>query len=102
MNGLAARTSAPHNFFSIRMSSPTSRRTGSSSITISASPAQLAFPTHGRIGEEASTDFTETDLRRGFANTQKNHPYETFNVSLSRRIQITEKTAVKIRFDVVN
>jgi hypothetical protein len=41
-------------------------------------------------------------LRRGFANTQKNHPYETFNVSLSRRIQITEKTAVKIRFDVVN
>src|SRR5947208_4520026 len=30
-------------------------------------------------------------LRRGFANTQKNHPYETFNVSLSRRIQITAK-----------
>src|SRR5438876_779080 len=41
-------------------------------------------------------------LRRGFANTEKNHPYETFNVSLSRRIQITAKTAVKIRFDVVN
>jgi hypothetical protein len=41
-------------------------------------------------------------LRRGFANTQKNHPYETFNVSLSRRIHITPKTAVKIRFDVVN
>jgi hypothetical protein len=41
-------------------------------------------------------------LRRGFANTQKNHPYETFNVSLSRRIKITAKTAVKIRFDVVN
>src|SRR6267143_1030875 len=41
-------------------------------------------------------------LRRGFANTQKNHPYETFNVSLSRRIQITAKTALKIRFDVVN
>jgi len=41
-------------------------------------------------------------LRRGFANTQKNHPYETFNVSLSRRIKITEKTAVNIRFDVVN
>jgi len=41
-------------------------------------------------------------LRRGFANTKKNHPYETFNVSLQRRIQITEKTAVKIRFDVVN
>jgi hypothetical protein len=41
-------------------------------------------------------------LRSGFANTQKNHPYETFNVSLSRRIQITEKTALKMRFDVVN
>ncbi|PYK11592.1 MAG: TonB-dependent receptor [Verrucomicrobia bacterium] len=41
-------------------------------------------------------------LRRGFANTQKNHPYETFNVSLSRRIKIAGKMAVKIRFDVVN
>ena len=41
-------------------------------------------------------------LRQGFANTQKLSPYETFNVHLSRRIQITEKTAVKIRFDVVN
>src|SRR6266576_2854388 len=41
-------------------------------------------------------------LRRGFANTKKNHSYETYNVSLSRRIKITERTAVKIRFDVVN
>jgi hypothetical protein len=41
-------------------------------------------------------------LRRGFANTMKNHSYETYNLSLSRRIQITQKTAVKIRFDVVN
>jgi hypothetical protein len=41
-------------------------------------------------------------LRRGFANTQKNHPYETFNVHVQRRIKITEKTALKIRFDVVN
>ena len=41
-------------------------------------------------------------LRRGFANTQKNHPYATFNVSLSRRIKITAKTALNIRFDVVN
>jgi hypothetical protein len=41
-------------------------------------------------------------LRQGFANTQKLSPYETFNVNLSRRIQITAKTAVKIRFDVVN
>jgi outer membrane receptor protein involved in Fe transport len=41
-------------------------------------------------------------LRQGFANTQKLSPYETFNVNLSRRIQITPKTAVNIRFDVVN
>jgi outer membrane receptor for ferrienterochelin and colicin len=41
-------------------------------------------------------------LRRGFANTQKGDSYLTFNVSLSRRIQLTEKTALKIRFDVVN
>jgi hypothetical protein len=41
-------------------------------------------------------------LRRGFANTMKNHPYETFNLSLQRRIMITEKTSVNIRFDVVN
>jgi outer membrane receptor for ferrienterochelin and colicin len=41
-------------------------------------------------------------LRQGFANTQKLSPYETFNVNLSRRIQITPKTAIKIRFDVVN
>ena len=41
-------------------------------------------------------------LRQGFANTQKAHPYETFNLNLSRRIRITDKTAIKIRFDVVN
>jgi outer membrane receptor protein involved in Fe transport len=41
-------------------------------------------------------------LRRGFANTMKNHPYETFNLSLQRRIKITEKTAINMRFDVVN
>jgi len=41
-------------------------------------------------------------LRHAFANTRKLPAYETFNVSLQRRIQITEKTAVKIRFDVVN
>ncbi len=41
-------------------------------------------------------------LRRGFANTMKNHPYETFNISLQRRIKLTDKTAIVIRFDVVN
>jgi hypothetical protein len=41
-------------------------------------------------------------LRKGFANTQKLPPYETFNLSLQRRIKITEKTSVVVRFDVVN
>src|SRR5438874_792908 len=41
-------------------------------------------------------------LRRGFANTQKNHPYETFNASLQRRIKINDKSSVIVRFDVVN
>ena len=41
-------------------------------------------------------------LRRGFANTKKNHPYETFNASLQRRIKITDKSWVTVRFDVVN
>ena len=41
-------------------------------------------------------------LRRGFANTMKVHPYETFNLSLQRRIKITEKQSVVVRFDVVN
>ena len=33
---------------------------------------------------------------------RSNHPYETFNLHVQRRIKLTEKTAVKIRFDVVN
>lgn len=41
-------------------------------------------------------------LRRGFANTMKLHPYETFNINLLRRIKLTEKIAVTVRFDVVN
>jgi hypothetical protein len=41
-------------------------------------------------------------LRRGFANTQKLPPYETFNLSLQRRIKITEKTSLVVRFDIVN
>ena len=41
-------------------------------------------------------------LRRGFANTMKNHPYETFNASLQRRIKINDKSSVIVRFDVVN
>ena len=41
-------------------------------------------------------------LRRGFANTQKNHPYETLNLGVERRISLGGKQAIKVRFDVVN
>jgi outer membrane receptor protein involved in Fe transport len=41
-------------------------------------------------------------LRRGFANTMKNHPYETLNASLQRRIKLSAKTSIRVRFDVVN
>ena len=41
-------------------------------------------------------------LRRGFANTQKNHPYETLNVGVERRISLGGRQAIKVRFDVVN
>jgi hypothetical protein len=41
-------------------------------------------------------------LRKGFANTEKNHPYEVFNASLQRRIKVTERTSIVVRFDVVN
>jgi outer membrane receptor protein involved in Fe transport len=41
-------------------------------------------------------------LRRGFANTQKNHPYEIFNLGVQRRISLGGRQAIKIRFDVVN
>ena len=42
------------------------------------------------------------DCASGFANTQKNQSLRDIQRQLSRRIQITEKTALKIRFDVVN
>ncbi len=41
-------------------------------------------------------------LRRGFANTMKNNPYETFNISLQRRFKLSDKTSLMVRFDVVN
>src|SRR5881398_2924403 len=41
-------------------------------------------------------------LRRGFANTQKNHRYETLNLGVERRISLGGKQAIKVRFDVVN
>ena len=41
-------------------------------------------------------------LRRGFANTQKNHPYETLNLGVERRISLGGKQVIKVRFDVVN
>jgi outer membrane receptor protein involved in Fe transport len=41
-------------------------------------------------------------LRHAFVNSRKLPAYETINVSLQRRIKITEKTSVTVRFDVVN
>ncbi len=47
-------------------------------------------------------DFMATGYAGVLQTLRRASPYETFNVHLSRRIQITEKTALKIRFDVVN
>jgi len=41
-------------------------------------------------------------LRHAFVNSRKLPAYETVNASLQRRIKITEKTSVTVRFDVVN
>jgi TonB dependent receptor-like, beta-barrel len=41
-------------------------------------------------------------LRHAFVNSRKLPAYETINASLQRRIKITEKTSVVLRFDVVN
>ncbi len=41
-------------------------------------------------------------LRRGFANTLKNHPYETFNLSLERSFRVPKIGSFRVRFDVVN
>ncbi len=41
-------------------------------------------------------------LRRGFANTQKLHPYETFNLGVERSIPLKGAQAIRVRFDVVN
>jgi outer membrane receptor protein involved in Fe transport len=41
-------------------------------------------------------------LRHAFVNSRKLPAYETINLSLQRRIKITDKTSVVVRFDVVN
>jgi outer membrane receptor protein involved in Fe transport len=41
-------------------------------------------------------------LRHAFVNSRKLPAYETVNASLQRRIKITDKTSVTVRFDVVN
>jgi outer membrane receptor protein involved in Fe transport len=41
-------------------------------------------------------------LRHAFVNSRKLPAYETINASLQRRIKVTEKTSVVVRFDVVN
>src|SRR6516165_6117982 len=101
MDGHAERILAPRNFFSTLPSSPTSERTGSSSITISVSPDRLVFPTHGRIGGRALMGFMAMAYARVLPILKSSVPTR-HSMNLSRRIQITEKTALKIRFDVVN
>ncbi len=41
-------------------------------------------------------------LRRGFANTQKLPPYETFNLGVARSFSLGGTRSVRVRFDVVN
>jgi len=41
-------------------------------------------------------------LRRGFANTQKNHSYETLNLGVEKRLALGGRQAIKVRFDVTN
>ena len=55
-NGRAERTSVHHNSYLIPMNSPSSRRTGSFSIMISASPVPPVFPTRGTTGKRESMD----------------------------------------------
>jgi hypothetical protein len=122
--GAEFTTSYDHGPFSayLNASYEWARGTNFSSAQFLFDPAQFAYVRHNwvfldhdqRFTGSAGASYTWNDwklaidglygngLRQGFANTQKLSPYETFNVSLSRRIQITPKTAVKIRFDVVN
>jgi outer membrane receptor protein involved in Fe transport len=52
---------------------------------------------------KGSLDFLYgSGLHRGFVNTKTVPDYGTVNASLQRQIKITEKTSVKVRFDVVN
>ena len=52
---------------------------------------------------KGSLDFLYgSGLHSGFANTKTVPAYGTLNASLQRRIKITEKTSVNVRFDVVN
>jgi outer membrane receptor protein involved in Fe transport len=52
---------------------------------------------------KGSLDFLYgSGLHRAFANTKTVPDYGTVNASLQRQIKITEKTSVKVRFDVVN
>jgi outer membrane receptor protein involved in Fe transport len=52
---------------------------------------------------KGSVDFLYgSGLHRAFANTKTVPDYGTVNASLQRIIKITEKTSLKVRFDVVN
>ena len=77
--GARERRSAPRNFSSIPMNSPTSATTGFSSTTISVSPRSAGVSYTWNDWKAAVDGLYGNGLRRGFANTMKNHPYETFN-----------------------
>ena len=69
---------------------------------ISVSPVPPVFPTRGTIGRRESTDSMATGCAKVLPILKRLIPTRHSTFNLSRRIQITEKTAVKIRFDVVN
>jgi outer membrane receptor protein involved in Fe transport len=98
------------------------RGTNVSSAEFLFDPAEYAYIKHNwvfldhdqRFTGSAGVSYTWNDwkaaidglygngLRRGFANTLKNHPYETFNINLERSFRVPKIGTFKVRFDVVN
>ena len=69
---------------------------------ISASPVRPVFPTRGTTGRRESMDFMATGCAKVLPILKSSVPMRHSTFTCQRRIQITEKTALKIRFDVVN
>ena len=82
---------------SYRQSAPPNLPTA---YAVAAIPVRYALE---RRDWKAAADFLYGNgLRRGFANTEKGHPYETVNASLQRVFTVPKVGIVKVRFDVVN